>query len=136
MAKKLNDPLIKVIQNTPKTAISKHSKRQKFEDKDSQKTQSMIEFDAYACIQLYKNLSGFEFGLLLLDYPPQWLSQIYHCLGVHLCFLLGRGPDQPVVQVLVKSPLVRAISFTSFTITIKTHGAVARQKGSEVNWNT
>ena len=58
MAKKPNDPLIKVIQNSPKTAISKHSKRQKYEDKDSQKTRSMIEFDAHAHVQLYKKGVG------------------------------------------------------------------------------
>ena len=35
MAKKPNDCLVKIIPNLPKTAISEHSKCQKFKDKDS-----------------------------------------------------------------------------------------------------
>ena len=38
MAKKPNDSLVKIIQNSPKTAISEHLKCQKFEDKDLQNT--------------------------------------------------------------------------------------------------
>ena len=58
MAKIPNDRLIQVIQNSPKTAISKHSKRQKFQDKDYKKTQSIIELDAHVCVQLYKKGGG------------------------------------------------------------------------------
>ena len=54
MVKKPNDPLIKVIQNSLKMAIRMHSKCQKLEDKDLQKTQSMIEFDVHKRVQLYK----------------------------------------------------------------------------------
>ena len=44
---RVNDRLGTVIQNSPKTAISEHSKCQKCEDKDSQKTQSIIELDVH-----------------------------------------------------------------------------------------
>ena len=42
LAKKPIDRLIKVIQNSPKAAISTN--------KDSQKTKSIIELDAHACM--------------------------------------------------------------------------------------
>ena len=49
MAKKPNDRLVTVIQNSPKTAIREHSNCQKFEDKGSQKKNiSVLSWKAHA----------------------------------------------------------------------------------------
>ena len=55
MAKKPNDRLGIVIQNSPKTATSEHSKCQKFMAKDSQKT-TVFSWKAHAHPHLSKNL--------------------------------------------------------------------------------
>ena len=50
MAKKPNDRLFTVIQNSPKTVISEHMKRQKFEDKDSQKNITVLSWKTHVAI--------------------------------------------------------------------------------------
>ena len=54
MAKKPNDHFVKIIQNSPKTADSDHSKHTKF-PQDSQKFITVESWKAHARYQLYKN---------------------------------------------------------------------------------
>ena len=79
MAKKLNDHLVKIIQNSPKMTISEHSKSQKLEDKDLQKMIIVYSWKVHAHHQLYKKTAC----LWALYFCRKSCSHVHRRIRVH-----------------------------------------------------